>query len=378
VQHNNKKSGRFIHVSHQSVHRVIHYLAPGHAAASAGAAQAETLNIVSWGGAYTDSQNKAYHEPWEEKSGDTVVNIDKSSNALSGLRAQVQAGNVTWDLVDMLPSDALIACSEGLIEPLDPDTLFAAAPDGTPASEDFIENSLSECFVPQIVYSNIVAFNTEMFPEDKQPDSIDDVFNLEEFPGKRALQKKPINNMEWALVADGVAPEDVYEMLDSEEGIERAFAKLDTIKDSVIWWEEGAQPPQLLADKEVAFASAYNGRIFDAEVNEKQPFSIVWDAQVFELDGWVVPTGKLDKVKDYLMFATDTQRLADQAKYISYGPARTSSAALVSTHADTGIDMKPHMPTYGPNFETAIPKDDEFWADNLDELSQRFNAWLAR
>ncbi len=197
------------------------------------------------------------------------------------------------------------------------------APDGTPASKDFLAGSLGECFVPSIVYSNIVAYNEEMF--DKAPTKIADVFDLKNFPGKRSLQKKPINNLEWALIADGVPASDVYDVLSTEEGVQRAFNKLDTIKDSVIWWEEGAQPPQLLADKEVAFASAYNGRIFNAAVNEKQPFEIIWDGQVFELDGWAVPKGKMDKVKDYLRFATDPQRLADQAKYISYGPARNSS-----------------------------------------------------
>lgn len=344
--------------------------------AAANVAAEEPLNVVSWGGAYTASQTKAYHEPWTEKSGVEIVNIDKAQNGLSGLRAQVEAGNVTWDLVDILPSDAIVACDEGLAEPLDHDAILAPAPDGTPATKDFLAGSLSECFVPSIVYSNIVAYNKEMF--DKAPTKIEDVFDLENFPGKRSLQKKPINNLEWALIADGVPANEVYDVLSTEEGVRRAFKKLDTIKDSVIWWEEGAQPPQLLADKEVAFASAYNGRIFNAAVNENQPFEIIWDGQVFELDGWVVPKGKMDKVKDYLRFATDSQRLADQAKYISYGPARNSSAAMVTTHAETGIDMKPHMPTYGPNFQTAIPKDDEFWADNGDELAQRFNAWLAQ
>lgn len=342
-------------------------------------AHAETLNIVSWGGAYTMSQQKAYHEPWMEQTGDEIVNIDQSGNALAGLRSQSQAGNVTWDIVDMLPADAMIACDEGLIEPLDHDALLADAPDGTPPSEDFVDNALGECFVASIVYSNIVAYNSEMFPEDAQPSKIADVFDLENYPGKRALMRKPINNLEWALVADGVAPEEVYDVLETEEGIQRAFDKLDTIKDQVIWWEEGAQPPQLLADKEVAFASAYNGRIFDAMISEDQPFEIIWDAQVFELDGWAVPTGKMtDKVEEYLHFATDTQRLADQAQYISYGPARKSSSDLVSTHAETGIDMTPHMPTFPPNFATAIPKDDPFWADYNDELTQRFDAWLAQ
>ncbi len=340
-------------------------------------AVAESLSIVSWGGAYTASQVSAYHEPWTKKTGDTIVNVDKAQAALAGLRAQVEAGNVTWDLVDMLPSEAQIACDEGLVDIIDHDKDLAASPDGVPPSKDFIAGSLSECFVPQIVYSNIIAYNTTMF-SGKQPTTMKDVFDLTGFPGKRSLQKKPINNLEWALMADGVAADKVYEMLGTEEGVNRAFAKLDTIKDNVIWWEEGAQPPQLLADKEVAFASGYNGRIFNATVNENQPFQIIWDAQVFELDGWVVPKGKLDKVKAYLSFATDTQRLADQAKYISYGPARISSAALVSKHATTGIDMKPHMPTYGPNFKTALHKNDEFWADHLDELTERFNAWLAK
>jgi putative spermidine/putrescine transport system substrate-binding protein len=338
----------------------------------------QTLNIVSWGGAYSMSQHEAYDKPWMEKTGDEIVNIDRSGNALAGLRAQSQAGNVTWDLVDMLPADAMIACAEGLIEPLDHDELLADAPDGTPPSEDFVDGALGDCFVASIVYSNIVAFNSEMFPEDDQPSTIEDVFDLENYPGKRALLRKPINNMEWALIADGVDRDEVYAMLETEEGVQRAFAKLDTIKDEVIWWEEGAQPPQLLADQEVAFASAYNGRIFNAMVTEDQPFEIIWDAQVFELDGWVVPTGKLDKVKDYLHFATDTQRLADQAQYISYGPARQSSSELVSTHAETGIEMMPHMPTYEPNFATALQKDDLFWADYNDELTQRFNAWLSQ
>lgn len=338
---------------------------------------AESLTIVSWGGAYTASQQSAYHDPWTKKTGVKIINEDKSQAGLAGLRAQVEAGNVTWDLVDILPSEAQIACDEGLVEIINPDVHLAAAPDGTPASKDFITGALGECFVTSIVYSNIVAFNTEMFPG-KKPSSIADVFDLKNFPGKRALQKKPVNNLEWALMADGVSADKVYAMLGTEAGIQRAFAKLDTIKDNVIWWEEGAQPPQLLADKEVAFGSGYNGRIFNATVVEKQPFEIIWDAQVFELDGWVVPKGKMSKVKDYLKFATDTQRLADQAKYISYGPGRASSAALVSTHLATGIEMKPHMPTYGPNFKTALPKDDAFWADHLDELTERFNAWLAK
>lgn len=347
------------------------------AATVAAVAQDKSLTIVSWGGAYSESQLKAYHEPFTEKTGIEIKSVDQSANGLAGIRAQVEADNVTWDLVDMLEGPAMTACDEGIVEPIDHDAILAKAPDGSPPSADFIEGSLSECFIPEIVYATLFAYNTEVFPDDG-PSTIADVWDLEKYPGKRSLQKIAAGNLEWALVADGVAVEDVYDVLSTEEGLARAFAKLDEIKDHVVWWEEGAQPPQLLADKEVVIATGYNGRFFNAQVNENQPFALIWDGQLFELDGWVVPVGRLsDTLKEYLHFATDTQRLADQAKYISYGPARNSSAALVSTHAETGVDMKPHMPTSPENFKNPIKKDAQWWADNGDEMAERFNAWLA-
>ncbi len=136
----------------------------------------------------------------------------------------------------------------------------------------------------------------------------------------------------------------------------------------------------LLADGEVVMASAYNGRLFSAIVENKQPVGMMWDAQMFELDGWIIPKGAphIEEVKKYLKFATDTQRLADQAKYISYGPARKSSAALVGKHAELGIDMAPHMPTNPENAKNTLFKDINFWADRKEELAEKFEAWLAK
>jgi len=338
---------------------------------------ADTMTVVSWGGSYTKSQERAYQEPWTKMHGTKFLSEDKAGTGLAGIRSQVEANNVTWDLVDMLEGDSMIACDEGLIEEIDYDTILAAAPDGTPASKDFL-GGMNGCFIPQIVYATLFAYNDELFTGEK-PSTIADIFDLEKFPGKRSLQKIPDGNLEWALMASGVPADKVYEKLDTEEGIAMAFKKLDEIKDSVVWWEAGAQPPQLLADKEVSIASGFNGRFFGAQVTEKQPFTIIWDGQLAEIDGWVVPKGKLtDDLKAYLKFATDTQRLADQSKYISYGPARASSAALVGKHADTGIDMKPHMPTNPENFKNPIIKNAEWWANNKDDMNERFNAWLAK
>ncbi len=359
-------------------------IAIGAGVAFAGAAQAQDLTIVSWGGAYTASQQKAYHEPYmANNSGVNIINDDSAAEGLAKLRAQVEAGNVVWDLVDMVASDAITACDEGVAMEIDYDKWLAKAPDGTPATKDFFDGTLdvggTNCFIPQIVYSTTFGYRTDAWGGNK-PTTIADVFDLKKFPGRRALEKKPINNLEWALIADGVPGDKVYEVLSTEEGVDRAFAKLATIKDQTIWWTKGAQPPQLLADQEVVMASAYNGRLFNAIAVEKQPIGMMWDWQAFDLDGWVVPVGvkDLDAVKKYLRFATDTQRLADQAKFISYGPARKSSAPLVGKHAELGIDMKPHMPTDPENAKTVLKFDYVWWADHRAEMDERFNAWLAQ
>lgn len=346
---------------------------------AANAAQAVELTVISWGGAYTASQQKAYHEPYMKKNPSVkILNDDSASEGLSKLRAQVEAGNVTWDLVDMVAADAITACDEGIAIEIDHDKLLAPAPDGTPATKDFGDMIVSPCFIPQIVYSTTFGYRTDKLKT--PPTTIADVFDLKKFPGKRSLEKKPIGNLEWALLADGVSVDKVYDVLSTEKGLERAFKKLDTIKSEVVWWTKGAVPTQLLADGEVVMASAYNGRLFSLIEEEKQPVGMMWDWQVFDLDGWVIPKGGKNQaeVEKFLRFATDTQRLADQAKFISYGPARQSSAPMVGKHATLGIDMAPHMPTAPANAKHTLLFNYEWWADHRAELDERFQAWLVQ
>ncbi len=351
---------------------------------AAGHGMADSMTLVSWGGAYQASQQNAYVAPYLEMNDGVSAAWDESSaEAVAKLRAMNEAGNVTWDLVDVVAADAIRLCDEGLAMEIDHDEVLAAAPDGTSASDDFGDLIVSDCFIPQIVYSTTFGYRTDLVPEGVAPPSkICDVFDLETYPGKRALEKRPINNMEWALLCDGVAKEDVYDVLETPEGQEKALAKLDTIKDSVIWWSAGADTPQLLADGEIFIGSTYNGRLFSVIEEQGQPVGMMWDAQVFDLDGWIVPAGLPDdrkaRVMDFLKFATDTQRLADQAKYISYGPARGSSASLVGQHADLGIDMAPHMPTDPKNAANTFLYNYEFWADYRDDIDAKFQAWLAK
>jgi putative spermidine/putrescine transport system substrate-binding protein len=356
-------------------------LATAAALSLATVSSAEEMTIVSWGGAYTKSQLKAYHEPYSEKTGVTIINDDSSAEAVAKLRAMNEAGNVTWDVVDVEAADALRLCDEGLAMEIDFDTQLASAPDGTSATEDFGDLLVNECFIPQIVFSTTFGYRTDLVG-DTPPTDICAIFDMETYPGKRTLEKRPINNVEWALLCDGVNKDDVYDVLSTEEGQNRALAKLDTIKDQVIWWSSAAEPIQALADGEAIIGSTYNGRLFSAIAEQNQPIAMLWDAQVFNIDGWIIPVGlspeRQARALDYIMFATDTQRLADQAKYISYGPARKSSAPLVGKHADLGIDMAPHMPTDPENAKNTFLYNFEFWADYRDDIDGKFQAWLAQ
>jgi len=344
-------------------------------------ALAEDMTIVSWGGAYTASQQAAYHEPYAAITGVNIINIDSSGNAVVKLRAMSEAGNVIWDVVDTLAEDALLLCDEGLAMKIDADTQLADAPDGTKAKDDFGNFLINDCFIPQMVYSTTFGFRKDLVGSNT-PTSVCSVFDTATYPGKRSLEKRPINNMEWALMCDGIAKRDVYDVLATDEGQDRAFAKLDTIKSNIIWWSEGEDTPKLLADGKVIMGSAYNSQLFILIEEQGQNVDMLWDSQIFGLFGLIIPDGLSNERKtralDFVYFATESQRLADQAKYISYGPARKSSAPLVSKHATLGIDMSLHMPTDPDNAKNTLLYNYSFWADYYDEIDAKFQAWLAR
>lgn len=334
------------------------------------------ITVMSWGGAYTKSQVEAYHKPWMAKTGNKLKSVD-APNPAAPIKAQVIAKNVSIDVADVEFSDAVRLCDEGLLETIDANQL-PAAPDGTPAMKDFIDGALTDCAVASIVWSTIYAYDHTKF-KGKKPTTMADFFDTKKFPGKRGLRKGAKANLEMALMADGVPAAKVYNTLGTTAGVKRAFKKLDQIKKDVVWWDAGAQPPQLLADGEVAMTTAYNGRIFGAAVGEGKPFTIVWDGQILDLDLFVIPKGAPNKALalDFIKFSTDTKRLADQATYISYGPARKSSSALVGLYKDGKTKMGPHMPTAPDNMKNALLSSLAFWADHDSELNERFNAWIA-
>ncbi|RDD70794.1 ABC transporter substrate-binding protein [Paracoccus versutus] len=344
-------------------------------AAAASAAHAD-ITVISWGGAYEKSQVEAYNRPFTAQTG-IAVKMLAADNPAAPIKSMVESNNVGVDVADVEYTDAIRLCDDGLLEEIDP-AILPPAPDGTPATEDFLPGALTDCAVGSMVFSTVYGYDVTKFPDEK-PSTIADFFDTEKFPGKRGMRKSARANLEMALMAEGVPAAEVYDLLATPEGLDRAFAKLDTIKRNVVWWEAGAQPPQLLADGEVVMTTAYNGRLFTAVVTENKPFAMVWDGQVYEYELFVIPKGapNKDAALEYIKFATDTQRLADQTKWISYGPARKSSLSLVGLYEDGKTEMAPHMPTAEANLANALRSSYEFWVDRDIEINERFSTWLA-
>ncbi|MGE0239010.1 MAG: ABC transporter substrate-binding protein [Parvibaculaceae bacterium] len=341
------------------------FLASGAMLMAGSALADDPLTVTSWGGAYQKSQEKAYFEPYTQKTGVKVLQ-DEWDGSTAKIKGMVETKQVIWDIVDVEPGHALQGCEEGWLEKFDYSALGG--------KDAFIEGAAMDCAVGTIVFGTIYAYDAGKFP-DGGPATMADLWNVEKFPGPRALRKSPKTTLEFALIADGVPPKDVYTVLGTEDGVERAFKKLDEIKPHVkVWWTAGAQPPQLLADGEVVMATAWNGRIYDAVKNNGKNFKIVWDGQGMDFNLWAIPAGArhADMAKQFVAFTVDPNVMAEQSKYISYGP--TLKAAIAKVPADILADL----PTAPENAKNAFVVSSEFWADHDEELTERFNAWLAQ
>ncbi len=343
---------------------------------------------VSWGGAYTESQKLGYGDPTAKKLGITIDWVDYSGG-LSEIKAQKEAGKITWDIIDVFAFDTINGCDEGIFVEFDFDKDFPAAPDGTPASEDFFAPMPSKCAVGNILYSWNYAYNKNNVKG--TPKTIKDFFNTKKFPGKRAIYKSALTNLEIALAADGIKPgkggAKIYEALETEKGVERAMNKIKALctdpQGGCVFWSAGAQPPELLMSGEVVMATGWNGRFFNAIVGEGAPLVQVWDGQGLDYEYFALVKGGPNEAdaKKALAMMTNTEMLAGSAKYIAYAPYRKSSLDVIKAgepwYKDGKTEMMPQMPTAPANTKNYFLVDPFFWADNGTELGEKWEAMKA-
>lgn len=332
-------------------------------------AQDETVTVVSWGGAYEAAQKRALFKPFTEATG-IAVDVKSYNGGLDGFDGRaVREG---WDVADMIESDAISACDAGLLHPLNHPDLIG----GDHEAEDFAPKPLRDCSIPHLVFATVLAYNDHAFPGIK-PSRVEDFFDLDRFPGKRAVEKRPAAILEWALMAEGVPPSQVYDLLSTHRGLRLAFRKLDSIREAIVWWEDAATPAEMLRRGEVAMASGYNGRFFSAS-RQGAKIAVIWDGRLIDYDVWAVPaTADLDKpVKAFLRFVTRPAAMARLATEIPYGPARRSAFERIGLHPEYDIPMRDHLPNAERPTQRSLLRDSNWYARTHRLRSRRFEDWL--
>lgn len=346
----------------------------GSLGASAGAFAEDTLNIATWGGAYSQSQEIAFFEPFAKETG-TRIATEVYDGTLAKIKAMIEGGSSAIDVADVSAGALEALCKDGLLETIAPSSL-TAAPSGESAELDFLTGGISTCGIASVAWSTAIAFDRQTFSK-AQPSGIASLLDAKRFPGKRALPNSPRRTLELALLADGVDPANVYTELATQEGADRAFKALDKIKGDTYWWDSAEEPMTWLMEKKAAMAAAYSGRMFRAMVGTRQRFGVIWDGQIYDFDLWAIPKSAENKegALRFIAFATDPARLARQAELIAYGPMRKSALPLVGKHPVVDVEMAAFLPTAPDNFKKALRFDETWWETNGTALTSRFEAW---
>ncbi|MGI0861182.1 polyamine ABC transporter substrate-binding protein [Pseudomonas aeruginosa] len=325
-------------------------------------ALAANLTVISNGGTSKDAQTVAYYKPFEKVTHNKVI-AGEFNGEMGMIKAMVDTGSVSWDVVQVEGPELLRGCDEGLFEHLDQTRLGNAA--------DFLDGTFSDCGAGLLVWSMAMAYDTNRLPS--APTGWADFWNTQKFPGKRALRKGAKYNVEIALLADGVPKEDLYKVLSTPEGVDRAFRKLDQIRSSIQRWESGAQPLQFLASGDVVMSTAYNGRVFAAQ-GEGVPMKVVWSGSLYAIDYWAIPKGSPNKqtAEDFISFSLRPEQQQIYTSKMGYGSTNLKTAPLLDPSVLERLNTAPG------NLEQAVPVDFEFWVDHGEDLEQRFNAWAAK
>jgi putative spermidine/putrescine transport system substrate-binding protein len=319
------------------------------------------LTVVNFGGANANAQKKAFYEPYE-KTGTKVVAVEYNGEQAK-IKVMVDSKNVTWDAVEVESPDVARGCDEGLFERLDWSRIGNKA--------DFVPAAVTDCGIGIFVWSTVMAWDGDKLKAG--PKTWADFWDTKKFPGKRGLRKGARYNLEFALMADGVKPADVYKVLATKEGADRAFRKLGELKADIQWWEAGAQPPQFLVAGDVVMTTVFNGRI-DAANREGKHLQIGWVGGIYDLDYWVIPKGdpNKDAALKFIAFASTADAQAEYARNIAYGP--TNKHALAKLDAKTLANL----PTSPANAKDALQFNVKFWADQGEDLEKRFASWATR
>jgi len=321
------------------------------------AAQDKRLVIRDPGGPFAEGFGAAFYKPFREATGIEIVPATGQHQPTAFIKTMVESKAYTWDMAHVSRDvhDALLGM--GHLEPLNLDAALSELPAAYRAPT----------YAGVDVVGSVLAYRSDKMPAGKAPRTFADLWDVKTFPGRRALRRNPMETLEFALLADGVAPAQLYPL-----DLDRAFRALERVKkDIAVWWTSGAQTSQLLKSGEVDFCPTWNARA-QVVADEGTPVAIMWSQHLFTTEGWIIPKGapKADLCREFIKFATDAKRQAEFTKHLSYGPTLPKAYDFVDAkRART-------FPAHPDNARGGIEWNVGYWAKNRDAVTERFNAWV--
>ena len=316
-------------------------------------AKASRIAVTCWGGVYEQAIKSSFADPFTKETG-IVVNLVNNAD-LTRMKIQVQNKNVSWDVFDSIGPQIMTGSREGLWEKIDTNVVDTSS----------MQQKTGADHIGTYSYAGGIGYDPKRFPEGKHPNSFAELWDLKGFPGRRGLRSRISENLEMALLADGVSPDQLYPL-----DIERGFKALDRIKDSVRKWiETTPETVSLIANNEVDFTYTYLSRVLPAQ-RAGTSIAMSMNQTLNSLEYLAVPKhGKnTEAAMKYVAFCLRPDRQAAFCDQVEFAPNVAAALDLVSPEARQRMpDMK------DPN---SIIINDIWWGENYDVLQRRFTEWM--
>jgi putative spermidine/putrescine transport system substrate-binding protein len=326
-------------------------------------AAARRLVVRDSGGVYTDIYTRTLYKPFQQATGIEVVGVASGAEPTAQIRSIVDTGAKTWDMAE-LSFPAVYLLSRNGKTYLEPVKL-----EGNATVSKIPAQFVDTYAVGHNVYTTVMTYRTDAIKDGKAPSSWADLWDVKNFPGRRALRKFPFDTIEQALMAAGTPTGSVYPC-----DLDKAFASLDRVKPNIdIWWTTGAQCEQILRSGEVAMAASWLARVLPA-IDAGAPLAISWGGHIYGPQGFGILKGgdNVDACRQFVAFCAGPKRQAEVASALAVGP----------THPDAFqfIDAKraKNLPTYPENLRRGVRIDPAYWPAHQDVAIERFNEWVLR
>ncbi|MFI7124712.1 ABC transporter substrate-binding protein [Nonomuraea sp. NPDC050153] len=318
-------------------------------------AQSNSLTFVSYGSAFQENQKKAWQAPYTAATGTTFRNDGPTDEAKT--KTMVEAGKVTWDVVDSGAAFAAQNCGKYL-EKLDLSQFDTSK---------FPAGTVTDCGVPAYFYGLHFLYNTKKYGANP-PTTIADFFDTAKFPGQRMLPPEVAAGiLEDALLADGLPADKLYPL-----DVDRALKKLDAIKASATLAKTYGQMQQAMVDDQVDMVLTVTARA-TSSLNAGATFKPVWDKTILTWDSLVIPKGTPHK-DAAMKFIAFTAKPEQSAKF-------TELANVLPSNSDAKPTLTAAQQQLDPNLDDrksgTVLSDVKWWSENLDAVTKKYTAWQA-